>query len=1017
MGAKVESAHEAGPKARVFISYSRQDIAFVDRLDAALKARGFEPLIDRSEIYAFEDWWKRIEALISRADTVVFILSPDAVASDIALKEVVHAAALNKRFAPIVCRRVEDGMVPEPLRRLNFIFFDDPEHFDASADRLAEALQTDIDWIRQHTIYGEAARQWAANGRPGGLLLRSPVLEEAEHWIAARSPGVPEPTAETQTYIAESRRGATRRRNFLTGTLGAGLLIALGLAGLAYWQREAAIEQRKVASQQRETALTTQSRLLAVQAARSTSESDMQTAILLSLEAFRSPGDVGPERYSGEAEKTLLDALYRNPLRSTLRAGASQFVSAAFASDASTLAAVRADNSVSFWALDPDARVTKQADGPFPFGSVKAVLANPARPVFVFRGSDDSYFAWNFQTGQKLATVAGTCGYKDAQFTFDSAGSRLFVYCEDVSIFNLDTGQAAHAAGKFDHFALSPDGGHFVVSVGQTVTVMDGDTAAIVAMWQQPDAKIGPSIGSLAIGYNGGSILVQNYDGVQFRDVNTGAELRPPLKTGQARTFGFNVSPAANVLVTGGDDGTMVWNVDRSAPIQQLPASFYGFLLNGFLVTGAGQKITLWAYPREGHTGTRYAVDRGDFFLPAGHRFIAATGDATKIVTLTDNGDLDIWSTDPAMMLHGVADEGQRLGTPAVFGKNGNILVTTGQSGIMTAWDPATLTEARHVQLEEPPVMLDASGDGRRLVLVYKTAAFDILDVASLRSIKPAGLPSKVYAAALSNDGETLALGYQKNISFWRVTDGSNLHNCDAADDVGGLVWTDTGTLAYTMDGGTVAVLTPDNCESTQIFSFKIAPPDKPPADADIRSQQGLILANLMNQVQVWSESESKSIFDASRAQWPVFDKSFGESTLFDILPNRRVIVGKEPDSDLHIYDLATKDQILAFAGDLNECCAPVAMVTLPAGDRMMTLWSERGAFRLKTWRLLPTVADASAYAKSIVPECLPPQSRHDLGLEAEPPRWCIEMQKPPYNTPQWHDWLVKRDSGNVPTR
>jgi hypothetical protein len=29
------------------------------RLDAALKECGFEPLIDRSEIYAFEDWWKR----------------------------------------------------------------------------------------------------------------------------------------------------------------------------------------------------------------------------------------------------------------------------------------------------------------------------------------------------------------------------------------------------------------------------------------------------------------------------------------------------------------------------------------------------------------------------------------------------------------------------------------------------------------------------------------------------------------------------------------------------------------------------------------------------------------------------------------------------------------------------------------------------------------------------------------------------------------------------------------------
>src|SRR3984893_8356144 len=84
-------------KAKVFISYSRKDIAFADRLEVALKARGFEPLIDRTDIYAFEQWWERIEALIARADTVVFVLSPDAVGSEVALREVAFAASLNKR--------------------------------------------------------------------------------------------------------------------------------------------------------------------------------------------------------------------------------------------------------------------------------------------------------------------------------------------------------------------------------------------------------------------------------------------------------------------------------------------------------------------------------------------------------------------------------------------------------------------------------------------------------------------------------------------------------------------------------------------------------------------------------------------------------------------------------------------------------------------------------------------------------------------------------------------------------
>jgi formylglycine-generating enzyme required for sulfatase activity len=236
MDAKIQFVPEVQPKAAIFISYSRKDMAFADRLEAALKARGFEPLIDREEIYAFEDWWKRIEALIGRADTIVFVLSPDAAASEVALREVNYAASLNKRFAPIVCRQLEDKAVPEPLRRLNFIFFDDPAHFEVSADALADALQTDIGWIRQHTEYGEAARRWLAAGRPGGLLLHSPTLEVAEYWIASRPRSAPEPTKEIEGFVVESRQGARaaqRRRRFVQ-TLIYTLMIGI-IAGLVGW--------------------------------------------------------------------------------------------------------------------------------------------------------------------------------------------------------------------------------------------------------------------------------------------------------------------------------------------------------------------------------------------------------------------------------------------------------------------------------------------------------------------------------------------------------------------------------------------------------------------------------------------------------------------------------------------------------------------------------------------------------------------------------------------------------------
>lgn len=240
-----EKPHGVEPKARVFISYSRKDMHFVDRLEAALKAHGFETLIDRTEIFAFEDWWKRIQALIGKADTIVFVLSPDAVASEVTLKEITHGAALNKRFAPIVCRRVEAGAVPEAVRRLNFIFFDDPARFNERADQLAQALQTDIDWIRQHTEYGEAARRWSAAGRPGGLLLRSPALDVAEHWIKSRPRGAPAPTEEIQTFVAESRQGARSAQRFQRRVQIAIYTLLMGIiGGLIGWINQAYLAEQ-----------------------------------------------------------------------------------------------------------------------------------------------------------------------------------------------------------------------------------------------------------------------------------------------------------------------------------------------------------------------------------------------------------------------------------------------------------------------------------------------------------------------------------------------------------------------------------------------------------------------------------------------------------------------------------------------------------------------------------------------------------------------------------------------------
>ena len=222
-------------------------MAFVDRLEGALEVRGVECLIDRSDIYYFEEFWSRIQTLITESDTVVFVISPDAVSSEWTQREVAYAESLNKRLAPIVCKSVEVGLIPRPLRGLNFISFENESRFEKDADELGQGLLTNIVWIRKHTELGEQALRWVSAKRPSGLLLRSPALEDAESWIASRPRGAPLPTEHIQSFVAISRREMTRRRTYLSGSLAAGLVLALGLAAAAFWQRSVANEERRIA--------------------------------------------------------------------------------------------------------------------------------------------------------------------------------------------------------------------------------------------------------------------------------------------------------------------------------------------------------------------------------------------------------------------------------------------------------------------------------------------------------------------------------------------------------------------------------------------------------------------------------------------------------------------------------------------------------------------------------------------------------------------------------------------------
>ena len=212
-----------GDELRVFVSYSRDDLRFAGQLVAALNACGFECFIDREGISGGEKWKQRIGNLISEADTVVFMLSPASARSEICAWEVEEAARLGKRILPVNCRPLEGASPPPRLRDLNYVFlYEDPKvkdsGFGTGLKTLVASLNTDFDWLREHTRYLQRATEWDSGGRPANRLLSGDAIAEAKDWAACRPKSAPEPTSLHLDFIraseeeAEARSSAQRKQ-------------------------------------------------------------------------------------------------------------------------------------------------------------------------------------------------------------------------------------------------------------------------------------------------------------------------------------------------------------------------------------------------------------------------------------------------------------------------------------------------------------------------------------------------------------------------------------------------------------------------------------------------------------------------------------------------------------------------------------------------------------------------------------------------------------------------------------
>jgi WD40 repeat protein len=809
--------------ASVFISYSRKDQDFVRKLFDALKAAGRDAWVDWEGIPPTAEWLKEVYTAIDGADTFVFVLSPDSVASEVCGKEVAHAVESRKRIIPLVCRQVGTAEVKAveslaPLAALNWIFMRESDDFGTAFEQLRFALDTDLDYWHLSSDLLVRAKKWQDGSKNANLTLRGPELASAERWLTAGADKEPRPSAMQLDFITASRKDANaRQRRLLTGVstaLVVTLILAVISASLFAITRSqnGTIQSQNSQLSQKNTQLnqvnndlsnankTLTAQVLAGRANGALLATNLDQALLLGAEA-------STRLDSYETRNVLFSAIEASPyLDASLVGSQAESIprgGLAFSGDGKTLLTSVPGLSFSFtlWdlstkqpraqsvtqpnggctgfqeaTLSPDAKTIAAAAQPSNSGPTVCLLSDSGTvlrsyPIPAFAGGFGSGVSFS-PDGQLLAIPA--CPAPQNQ-------QCLTPYVDLVSVSTgalvhrlpLETGSSLNL-GVLS--AFTPDGRSLAVSrCTNRCNIIFWDVGSGVQVSTRPLPSV-CEVHSLAIN-------------------RSGTELA-------AGGFGCSAPGAATVLSLDGQgpDGLTVVQTDANGLVG-------GLCLTGdgrTLVTGDANHLRLWSLQngQEEDTSLTGHLD--------GVGRIVCSPDGFHFASLGGDGRVLLWRTTPgsALSLPGEGGVGG-VNRPFVFSPDSKQLITADDNNNVRVWNissgqvvdtlPNTLTMSSFHTPNNRIFQLAVSPDGTLLAvgafagqvqlinLKTHTLAGDVLTLPNVQSTY-----GGILAIAFSRDGRLIQAADAFSMATWDVA----THAVKSSGNAPGVV----GSLAFAPD-------------------------------------------------------------------------------------------------------------------------------------------------------------------------------------------------------------------------
>ncbi|MBZ0290037.1 MAG: TIR domain-containing protein, partial [Anaerolineae bacterium] len=453
-----------------FISYSRRDKAFVQRLFQELEKSSKQVWVDWEDIPLTADWWKEIEEGIEEADAFICVISPDYVRSDVCYREIEHAVKNFKRFVPILYREVTEKSDCDRIHPMisshNWVYMREADNFAAAVKGLTVALDTDLTHVKNHTRLLNRALTWEKSNCDESRLLKGTELDEAERWLAAAPRKNPEVSRLHSDYIFASRKRATLvQRRLFTG-VSAALLVTVLLMVLSFF-----LFQRSETNLALANVRGTEVRLQEATAVRSAAEarsfglsvaaesaesSNQPLSVALALESVRI-ADPAPQ-----VEFTLAEAAYAPGARRHFIAHTDWVQAVDFLPDGQTALSGSDDGTLILWNLE-SGDIVRRIGGHGEGNWIYALDVAPDGKTALSASADATLKQWNLATGQEIITLNGhEGGVRDVEYSPD--GNSAASAGEDtwVIVWNLEDGEVERTLeGHSDWvraLTYSPDG-------------------------------------------------------------------------------------------------------------------------------------------------------------------------------------------------------------------------------------------------------------------------------------------------------------------------------------------------------------------------------------------------------------------------------------------------------------------------------------------------------------------------------------------------------------------------------